>query len=62
MLIEEAITLCGDPTLCPSQIQSGFEVVDVKDDFILTHGERVQVIEIRKEKPDFAGVGPDSLF
>jgi hypothetical protein len=42
-----------------NQVQSGFKIIDVKNDFVLTDGERIQVIEVRKEKPDFRAVDPD---
>lgn len=56
MFVKEAKTLCSDPALGPSQVQPRPEIVDVEDNFILTNGKRVKIIEVRKQKPNLRGV------
>jgi hypothetical protein len=52
---KQAEVLCCDTTFDASEI-SRLKVVDEEDDFIVTDGEWVKVVEAREEKPDFGGV------
>ena len=56
MFVEEAKTLSSDPALGPPQVQPRFEVVDVENNFVLSNGKWIQIIEVRKQKPDLRGV------
>ena len=62
MLVEEAEALSSDAALGPAQIQTGLQVVNVENDFILPDGKGLHVIEIGKKKPDFRAVIPDGSF
>jgi hypothetical protein len=53
---KEAEALSSHATLVAAQVERRPQVVDVEDDFIVTDGERVKVVEVREEKPDFGGV------
>ena len=60
MFVKEAEALSSHATLVASQVERRLQVVDVEDDFIVTDGERVKVVEVREEKPDFGGVVSNS--
>lgn len=53
---KEAEALSSHATLVAAQVERRLQVIDVEDDFIVTDGERVKVVEVREEKPDFGGV------
>ena len=59
MFVEEAKALSGHATLVASQVEGRLQVVDVEDDLIVTNGQRVNVVEVGEEEPDFGGVVPD---
>lgn len=56
MLIEKAETLCSDTALCTTKVKTGFKIVDVENDFILADGERIKVIEVGEQEPDFGSI------
>lgn len=53
---KEAEALSSHAALVAAQVERRLQVVDVKDNFIVTDGERVKVVEVREKKPDFGGV------
>lgn len=56
VFVKEAEALSSHATLIAPQVERRLQVVDVENDFIVTYGERVKVVEVGEEKPDFGGV------
>ena len=56
MLVKEAEALGSHAALVTAQIEGTLQVVNVEDDLIVSDGERINVVEIGKKKPNFRSV------
>lgn len=56
VFVKEAEALSRHATLVAAQVERRLEIIDVEDDLITADGKRIEIVEVRKQKPDFGDV------